>query len=386
MKLKKQIAIISVMVVLIGAVPPGAQLAERLVACASIHQDGQSASSISAQASAAYAELKGCLSSIPGQWYATYEPSFVYENAWPYGQEIEATLAMMQINPTAQLQRDLDREIDGLRCYWEEGAPGGYDSAVRNLFGSEPRYYDDNAWIGIALLEAYEFEPKNRWLLDRAEQIFRLEEHGAENTSNLPDPGGVFWTQMPRNSDRGTVSTAGACQLALRLYRLTHADRYLKFAEREFAWVDRTLLAKNGLYQDHIRSDGSKDETEWSYNQGLMIGDAVLLYLSTGDHHYLAESDAIAAAAVEHYSLEMLYHQPPIFNAILFKNLLILNAVAPDSRYYSMISAYAPGMPEDDVRRSAFVFGHDLETASLDQSAKVQVLALLWLIASGSIR
>jgi len=384
MKLKKRIAIISAVVLLFGAVSPGAQLAKRVAACASTHSARRFASSTLAQASAAYAELKGCLSSMPGHWYASYEPSFVYENAWPFGQEIEATLAMMQINPTAQLQRDLDREIDGLHYYWEDGAPGGYDSAVRNVFGSEPRYYDDNAWIGIALLEAYKFEPKNGWLLDRAEQLFRLEEHGAENTSNLPDPGGVFWTQMPGNSDRGTVSTAGASQLALKLYQLTHEDRYLKFAEREFAWVDRTLRANNGLYQDHIRSDGSKDETEWSYNQGLMIGAAVLLYLATDDHRYLAESEAIAAMVV-YYSAAMLGHQPPIFNAILFKNLLMLNAVAPERRYYLMISGYSRAMPENVGLQGALLLGHDWETASLNQSARVQVLAFLSRIASGSI-
>jgi Glycosyl hydrolase family 76 len=74
--------------------------------------------------------------------------------------------------------------------------------------------------------------------------------------------------------------------------------------------------------------------TVWSYNQGVMIGAGVLLNEITGIGSYLSQAEATAAAAVTYFGTgSLLNNQGPAFNAIYFRNLFLLNQVAPNPTY-----------------------------------------------------
>jgi hypothetical protein len=114
-----------------------------------------------------------------------------------------------------------------------------------------------------------------------------------------------------------------------------------------------------------------------------MIGANVLLARAAGDDDsalYLARAEAIARKALRRYAGE--YHrQPAAFNAILFRNLLLLWAVTADAglreEIHAAMSAYADAAwTTARDRRDRFRFSRGGVTL-LDQSAMVQVYALL---------
>ena len=293
--------------------------------------------------------------------------------------------------------------LRALEAYWDDaGALPAYASdVIGSRFGGD-RYYDDNAWVGLVLVQLERLRP-GRGHAQRADALFRFAADGWDVRPDVPSPGGVFWVEQTRgtgltNHDRNTVSNAPNAQLGLHLAELSVGDtqRYGR-AHDMYAWVNVTLDAGRregapgtGLFYDKVRGDATIDTTLWSYNQGNMIGANVLLARGGAraegsgpaprGETYLARAEAIAAKALRHYDGGYL-HQPAAFNAILFRNLLQLHAVTADAALQEHIrramSAYAEtAWTCHRDRHDRFRFGRGGLTL-LDQSAMVQVYALL---------
>jgi hypothetical protein len=147
------------------------------------------------------------------------------------------------------------------------------------------------------------------------------------------------------------------------------------------AWVEDSLHDGAGLYWDKIRGDGTIDRARWSYNQGSMVGAQVLLArLGDDSGRRLARATTIAGAALDHYAggYEL---QPPAFNAIFFRNLLLLHHASDDSelrsRILDAIGDYADrAWAQWRDRRGRFARPGQPPTL-LDQSAIVSTSALL---------
>jgi len=222
--------------------------------------------------------------------------------------------------------------------------------------------------------------------LKRAEQIFDLVVYGWDDDASHPCPGGVFWTQAPWSQDRNTVSNGPGAEIGAHLYLITGQKRYLDWAKKMVAWTDTCLLAPNGLYYDNIKLDGTRDETQWSYNQGVMLGAKTLLYKATGQRHYLREAQAIASAGLAFYGAIQddgqthYFSQPARFNAIFFSNLLQLGAVAPDSRYLTATKTFESQARQRYFDKSTGLFRFDGSTAPvtlLEQAAMVRIQSML---------
>lgn len=325
-----------------------------------------------------YDGLNACFSNNPEHWYSRLIPTFFYNTNWSLGGEIQANVDMLSVPGVDKetIVGDLRRRIDALRYYWDDSAsPPGYNSTPFGTFETGDIYYDDNAWIALSLLDAYHIL-KDPWYLKRAQEIFLLLEDGADRTKHLPASGGVLWTQRKDNLYTATVSTASSAQVAVRLYLLSQDDRYLKFAKVNFEWVLRRLTADNGLFADGVEKDGRTEHTQWSYNQGLMIGDGVLLFQATGERRYLDVAIGIAQASLKHFKANVLWQQMPIFNATFFKSLMLLDEVVPDLHYRELMTRYASRMLAH-VDFDNGIFLQDRYPRSLDQAAAVQMFALM---------
>ena len=317
---------------------------------------------------------------------------------WPFARAFVATLDLAGVREGLiggfEADAAIAERLAALERYWDPaGDPPAYSSdVVGTRFGGD-RYYDDNAWVGLALVQLERMRP-GAGPLQRAADLFRFAVAGWDRRRDVPSPGGVFWVEQGRgagrrNHDRNTVSSAPNAGLGLHLAELTGVSPATEGsigAEQMYDWVNATLDAGSdggppatGLYWDKLRGDHTLDKALWSYNQGSMVGANVLLHRRAGaaQTEYLARAEAIARKALQHYrgSYE---EQPPAFNAIFFRNLLLLHAATEDATLRTQIieamRSYADRLWSN--RRGRFRFSGAGATL-LDQSAIVQLLALL---------
>ena len=313
-----------------------------------------------------------------------------YSYLWPLSQAYTATIDMANLGG---YQADVGDRVTALSHYYSargrspnagvsptQASLAGFDSYVDPpLGGSGDKYYDDNAWVGLASVQQY-VQTGDATALTRAEGIFSLLVSGWDTNTSHPDPGGVFWTQGSLSQDRNTVSTMPAAEIGLRLYQITRNPFYFSWAQRMYNWVYTYVRdPSDGLYWDHINLAGQINKAKWSYNQGVPIGVNVLLYQVTGNPTYLTRAEQIASATLSHFGNSGLLQQPVAFDAIFFRNLLMLYRVDQRPAYASAIVSYGDSVwnSDRDASTALFRFNGSTSTDLLDQAAMTQVYALL---------
>lgn len=265
---------------------------------------------------------------------------------WPFSQAMVGTQVMAAIPGIGSRYRDAAADrFTALEAYWNsETTPKGYDSYLRPPAGQGgDKFYDDNEWIALSFLLRHNLSARgDQQALRRAAEIFDLITFGWDTDPTHPCPGGVFWTQASWSNDRNTVSNAPGAEVGLRLYLQTRQRSYLDWAIKMYDWTRSYMLAPNGLYWDHVNLEGVIEKTQWSYNQGVMIGAGALLFRATGKKEYLQQARDTAAAALDFYAEnERYFTQPAEFHAIFFANLLQLSVLAPDRAYRRALAWYA---------------------------------------------
>jgi hypothetical protein len=343
---------------------------------------------------------------IPGTGLYEGEP---YSYLWPFSQALAATVSVSNIpGQTAVAASTYSREFGvrmfGLQKYWGaagEAVAGEQPEEEETGEGSEPAeapgiappalpsfngevvppggasYYDDNEWVGIELARVYKSRHEAA-LLEKAEQIMQFVMAGWSTNPKLACPGGVPFSDAPSNTDRNTVTDGPAAELGVQLYRITGNVTYLQFAQQAYEWVRTCLRAPNELYYDHIRLHGVVDPTEWSYNQGTMIGAGVLLYQATGNSGYLYQARQTAKAALSYFTIPRLLSENPFFVSVYFRNLMYLDSVTHDPPGATLAQTYVNSVwVHQRLSSGLFAFGSPPSTQLLDQAAVVQDYALL---------
>jgi hypothetical protein len=323
---------------------------------------------------------------------------------WPFARALVATLDLAGIErdvlPALHPGAAIGRMLAVLERYWNArpGALAAYasDPPGGSRFGGD-RYYDDNAWVALALIQRHRLaagvvEPGD---LARVGQLWEFAQAGWDRSGEAPS-GGVFWVEQGhgigrRNHDRNAVSSAPNAQVGLHLADLGISTASTVAPEEMFGWVVEHLDAGGdglGPFYDKLRGDGTLDTKVWTYNHGSMIGASVLLArraAATGHHRAAAEwtdrAEAMARRSLQHFAGAGLRGQPAEFNAIYFRNLLLLHRASTDqplrAELTATILAYADWLwhscraGEDRFRfkRRGFTL--------LGQSAVVQIFALL---------
>jgi len=315
---------------------------------------------------------------------------------WPFSQALAATVTMNHVTGISTIpglaqtfQRELNARLVGLRSYLDtdnSGQPeGSFTSSLAAFDGTVAppagpggaKYYDDNEWIGIELVRAYELTHYSAEL-GSAEAIMAFVMAGWDANPELACPGGVPFSNLTENNERNTVTDGPGAELALQLYRLTGNVAYLQFAEQAYEWVRQCLLEANGLYADHIGAHGAVAQVYWSYNQGSMIGAGVMLYQATHNSAYLYQARQTAKAALSYYTPERLGAENPFFVSVYFRNMLYLDSVTHDPPGYKLAQPYVDYAWEHlRLSNNLFVFGSPPSGQLLVQAAIVQIYGLL---------
>lgn len=302
---------------------------------------------------------------------------------WPFSQAMIATQVMAGIPGGATFRDDVANRYEALEAYWNsETDPPGYDSYLRPPAGQGgDKFYDDNEWIALSFLQRHYMSSRgDQAALRRAAEIFDLVVFGWDTDASHPNPGGVFWTQAPWSQDRNTVSNAPGAEVGLHLYLATRRKYYLDWATKMYEWTRTNMLAPNGLYWDHVNLAGDIEKTQWSYNQGVMIGAGVLMYRATRKRQYLDQARDTAVKALAYYAEdERYFNQPARFHAIFFANLLQLSVYRPDPAYQAAMKWYADESYKRfrDPATGLYRFDGTNPVTLLEQSGMIRIEGML---------
>lgn len=252
-----------------------------------------------------------------------------FASVWPSFQALDALYLGSLLPGGENCNRDFQQNLAAIdRTYWDHSVPGfppDYDQGPSVIHSSSdfPRV-DDNLWMGLTLTRAYE-RSHTAMLLQRAKDVFALAQHDWNSQS-----GGVYWEVHARGAsdeERAVVSNAPAVILGVQLFRLTHDTTYLRWSERIFSWLQRTLFDRStGLYDDHIQAVAGRvtlDTSKFTYNQGVMIGAMVALASVDPARYTLAPAVTLAKRSMAYFGAHRDYGQPSL-DVVWAENVLIL--------------------------------------------------------------
>jgi hypothetical protein len=155
------------------------------------------------------------------------------------------------------------------------------------------RYFDDNAWLGLAAHRLCEVTGEPGWT-SIARELARFTREGEHPR------GGIRWAEG--SESRNACSTAGAAWLALTAGGPTARPD----ATRWLDWLDRRLTRHDGLVADRIER-GRLVRRAWTYNQGATAAARRLLGRDTRP---------LLEATVARYTPARLWAEPPAFVAV----------------------------------------------------------------------
>lgn len=306
-----------------------------------------------------------------------------YEDLWPFANAWSAASTLSSLGGSAPATSVAASLCDGLSAYHRSHSaalsgsdPVGFESVVVPPLGSGGNvFFDDNAWLGLALLSP-DGHRKDLRALSLAKRLLGFVTSGWATDPSWSSPGGLRWKLPSSNTSRNTCSNGPTAELAALVYEQMGDEAARDWSIRIYQWVRSTLADNDRLYFDRITPDGTVARDVWSYNQGTMIGAGVLLHRITGEQDYLDQALLTATAAEDHFDLPELLRQDAAFNAVFFRNLFLLDQVAPDAAYRELALAYGDEMWEQRrVRRTGLFRGSGSPVN--DTAPMVEIYALL---------
>lgn len=279
--------------------------------------------------------LRRCLTG-GGRFTWVHEPgSPLAVTCWPYSQVMHAFALADPVSGPARFPG----LAAGMTAYRD---PRG---SYRESIGRGRRYYDDNAWLGLAMLQRHAFSGGST-ARRRAADIDVFVQGGLD-----PESGGILWVE---GGDTRNACSTGAGAL---LHALLGGEVAASLAFLEH------LRDADGLVRDHVRADGSIEPTVYSYNQGLLVAAA-----AAAGRDDLADDAAEAGAA--HFTADRLWSQPVAFNAVYARAVL--------RRVPSAVLEYGRRLADEghDEHGWATRAGRYDDTRVLDTAGALQIHAL----------
>lgn len=220
-----------------------------------------------------------------------------YSYLWPFSGTLSAASALYETTGNFKYKEVFDScGIKGLEQYRDEKrTPVAYASYINSAAPSD-RFYDDNVWIGIDMVDMYQATKQSDYL-EKAQMVWRFIESGTDDVLG----GGIYWCEQKKHS-KNTCSNAPGSVLALKLFLATADSTYLEAGKKLYHWTRHTLQDSiDGLYFDNINLNGEISKAKYAYNSGQMIQGAALLYQITNDSCYLLEAQRVAKSTHKHF-------------------------------------------------------------------------------------
>lgn len=213
---------------------------------------------------------------------------------WDCGIMFSALVGAARHDPDEYLDI-MEDYFEGMDRYWDEDVDiPGYEP-VPTPGGGNDKYYDDNAWMVLTFLEAYELTDDDDYF-DRAEEVQDFVMSGWDDTLG----GGIWWHENHKGNSKNTCSNAPAAVGSLLLAKYLEGEEReerIKEGEMIVEWTTGNLRNPDGLYGDAINADtGEVNRGSLTYNNALMLRAYLLLHEYTGEARYLRIAEEIGEA------------------------------------------------------------------------------------------
>lgn len=281
-----------------------------------------------------YPNLKGTNFNTNG-----YPYDLGYTFVWGYGSVLSAYNTISQ--KTTSVINDFtrkynDKVMNGLEIYYNTSKKPSAYACFPNDW--DDRYYDDNVWVGIDLVELYDKTKETKYL-EKAKIVWTFIMSGRDDV--LGD--GIYWKEGNKGG-KNTCSNAPSAVFGVKLYQTTKDNTYLTAAKELYLWTKTNLQDPSDyLYWDNKKVDGRIETPKYSYNSGQMLQAAVLLYNATKDQSYLNDAKLIAESAHNYFfekytlstgeTINILKKGNLWFNAIMFRGFVELYHVDRNDKY-----------------------------------------------------
>ena len=306
-----------------------------------------------------------------GLYYETNDSSkneHPHSYLWPLCALIQATNEAEAVGSNAVHMQPV---VNAINQYYSAEPPApGYQAYVM-AEKKDARFYDDNQWIAIAYLDAYN-RTKQKEFLDKATTIYHFMMTGFDTLSG----GGLYWREDEKTS-KNTCSNGPGILIALQLYKITKQQPYLDTAQLLYNWVNRHLQSPEGLYYDNIKIPSLQiDSALYTYNTGTMLQANVLLYNITKNRKYLDESERIAAAAKAHFYKNNKLPGNYWFNAVLLRGFEELYRISHNKQQLQFFYDDAERIWKEE-RDNNNLIGTRKVKSLIDQAAMMELYARL---------
>ncbi len=213
------------------------------------------------------------------------------EFMWGNGVMFSALVAAARHEPGVY-RPVMDRFFTAMDRYWDGKAKiPGYEPSPTAGNGHD-KYYDDNEWMVITFMEAYELTHEVKYL-NRAQQALAFSLSGWDEQLG----GGIWWHEMHKEGSKNTCANGPAAVACLRVARYRQTTENVNWARKLVTWTSEHLQDRDGLFFDNQRvADGQINKVKLTYNAALMLRANLGLYWATGETKFLTEAKRIGAA------------------------------------------------------------------------------------------
>ncbi|MHB1685855.1 MAG: glycoside hydrolase family 76 protein [Ignavibacteriaceae bacterium] len=260
--------------------------------------------------------------------------------------------------------------------------------AARNNGGFIAGYYDDMAWMALAMLRAYE-----KTGVDAYNQVVHILWNDIKTGWDNTFGGGIFWRKKPRDF-KDVAANAPAIILACRLYREFGNNEDLEWAKKIHSWLKATLIDSNsGIIWDGISLQGNEvivQREQYTYNYGTYLGACLELYKIGKDTSYLNEAVKTANIAENSLVTNGILKDEGGKDGGLFKGIyvrylvqLVLEPTLNESlknNYKSFLNRNAESLWHKAQNPGVCLFNHDwqaIPVGDVDLSSQLGAMMLL---------
>ena len=264
-----------------------------------------------------------------------------------------------------------DNVLQSIQAYYDPSPPAaGYSSYIVKE-KKDDRFYDDNQWIGIACLDAYE-RTKNKKYLQQGELVYRFMMTGFDTIGG----GGLYWKENDHTT-KNTCSNGPGVLVALQLYNATGKKTYLDTARLLYNWTKKNLLSPENVYYDNMQLPSRKiDKRTYTYNTGTMLQSSVMLYRITKENQYLQHAKELAAGSLKKFFVKNRFPGNYWFNVVLLRGYIDLYKVDGEKKYIDAFEQDVEAIWQSERDENNLV-GKKQRKELLDQAAVLEILARL---------